>query len=99
MYPPTFRGYRLYVISGYNFVIKLSRILSYIIIPNETLTTYNIMFNILKSDFGFRLKIVTVDFNKACVKAIKNNFFLKFIWLNVFFILLNVFGNIYKNMD
>lgn len=91
--PPTFRAYKLYVISGYNFIIKRSRILAYILIPNETYTTYNIMFNKLKSDFGFRPKIFTVDFNKSSAKAIKI-IFQKYIWLNVFFILLKVFGNI-----
>ena len=49
--PPTFRSYRLYFISGYNFFIKKSRILSYILIPNETLITYNTMFHNLKNDF------------------------------------------------
>lgn len=48
---PTFRRYRLYFTSGYNFFTKRSRILSYILIPNETLITYNTMFDKLKNDF------------------------------------------------
>lgn len=38
--PPTFKGYRLYIISGYNLLIKRTRILAFILIPNETEQTY-----------------------------------------------------------
>ena len=35
-FPPSFSSYRLYEISGFNMVIKRTRILSYIFIYNET---------------------------------------------------------------
>ena len=71
---PTFRGYKLYIISGFNLVLKRSRILAYILIPNEAITTYNNMFNKLKNDFGFMTKIFTIYFKRVSAKAVKNNF-------------------------
>ena len=71
---PTFRGYRLYVISGYHLILKRAIILAYILIQNETYMTYNTMFNKLKNDFGFSPKTYTCDFNKASAKAVKSNF-------------------------
>lgn len=38
--PPKFRRYRLYIISAFNLLIKYTRIISYILIPNETFVTY-----------------------------------------------------------
>ena len=38
--PPKFRGYRLYIISGYHLILKRARILAYILIQNETYMTY-----------------------------------------------------------
>ena len=92
--PPTFRGYKLYVISGFNLCLKRSRILAYILIPNETFTTYTILFYKLKNDFGFNPKIYNLDFNRASSKAVKSNFpniylvkcfyhFVQAIWKNL----------------
>ena len=69
--PPTFRRFRLYIISSFNLAIKHSRIVAYILIPNETLITYQKMFEILKNKYFFEPIIFTCDFNKAQNKAIK----------------------------
>ena len=69
--PPTLRNYKLYAITGFNFIVKRTRLLSLILIPNETEITYFEMFNYLKNNFGFKPKIFTMDFNKASSKAIK----------------------------
>ena len=69
--PPTFRYYILYVISGFNLIIKSTRLLVYILIPNETEKTYLEMFQYLNNNFGFEPKLFTMDFNKASSKAIK----------------------------
>ena len=72
--PPTMRNYKLYTITGFNFIIKRTRLLALILIPNETLKTYMEMFNYLKNNFNFNPKIFTMDFNKASGKAIKTVF-------------------------
>ena len=72
--PPSFRTYRLYVISGFNILNKRTKILSYILIPNETEMTYLEMFKNLKNKFGFQPRFFTMDFNKASCKALKKIF-------------------------
>ena len=72
--PPSFRSYRLYVISGFNMIIKRTRILSYALIQNETEKTFNVLFSNLKNKFGFNPKLFNIDFNKASCKAIKKVF-------------------------
>ena len=63
--PPTFRTYKLYIIFGFNIILKKITILSYILIPNETVNTYIVLFKHLKNNFGFNSKIFTIDFNIA----------------------------------
>ena len=46
--PPTMRNYKLYIISGFNLIEKRTRIGAFILIPNETETTYYNMFYNLK---------------------------------------------------
>ena len=70
--PPTFRAYKLYVISGFNLILKRTKILSYFLIQDETFTTYNEIFKILKKKFEFNPKLFNMDFNKAYCKVIKN---------------------------
>ena len=70
--PPSFRSYRLYVISGFNMMKKRTRILSYILIPNETEKTYKVYFSNLKNKFCFNPRLFNMDFNKASCKAIKS---------------------------
>ena len=72
--PPSFRTYRLYVISGFNILNKRTKILSYILIPNETEMTYLEMFKNLKNKFEFQQRFFTMDFNKASCKALKKIF-------------------------
>ena len=72
--PPTFRRYRLYIISGLNLNLLNTKILAYILLPNETEITYEAMFEILKKNYGFNPYIFTSDFNKASNKAIKKVF-------------------------
>lgn len=69
--PPTMRRYRLYIISGFNLLEKHTRIGAFILIPNETESTYYNMFYYLKNNFGFNPKIFTLDFNKALTNALK----------------------------
>ena len=76
--PPTFRNYKLYIISGYNLKIKRERLIAYALIPNETKATYLILFNNLKEKFEFNPKIFTFDFQKSSAAAIKK-YFQKFI--------------------
>ena len=78
--PPTFRYYILYIISGFNLIIKSTRLLVYILIPNETEKTYLEMFQYLNNNFGFEPKLFTMDFNKASSKALKK------IYLNIYLI-------------
>ena len=95
--PPTFRDYRLYVLTGFNLILKKTRVLSYILIPNETFITYNELFKNLKNKFGFNPKLINIDFNKASCKALKTNF--TNIYYKMFFSLyFNAFINILKNM-
>ena len=61
--PPTFRSYKLYIISGFHLVMKITRILSYVLIPNEKEETYYVLFNTLK-----------MDFQKSSAKEIKKAF-------------------------
>ena len=72
--PPTFRNYKLYIISGFNLIEKRTRILSYILLPNETEQTYLQLFERLKNDYGFYPKIFTMDFHKPSSKALKKIF-------------------------
>ena len=72
--PPTMRNYKLYIISGFNLIEKRTRIGAFILIPNETETTYYNMFYNLKNNHGFKPKFFTLDFNKASSKAIKEIF-------------------------
>ena len=37
--PPIFRDYRLYVLSGFNLLLKKTTVLAYILVPNETYIT------------------------------------------------------------
>ena len=37
--PPTFRTYKLYIISGFHLINKRTKLLAYILIPNETTKT------------------------------------------------------------
>ena len=46
--PPTLRKFRLYVISAFNIILKLRRIVCFSLIPNETEKTYSELFRILK---------------------------------------------------
>lgn len=59
---PTFRNYKLYIISRFHLKLKRTRILTYSLIPNETKTTYLILFNNLKAKYGFNPKLYTMDF-------------------------------------
>lgn len=43
--PPTLRKFKLYIISGFNILEKHTRIGAFILIPNETETTYYYMFS------------------------------------------------------
>ena len=95
--PSTLRGYKLYVISGYNFVIKRTIIVAFILTPNETFTTYNSLFHKLKNDFCFKPKIFNVDFNQASTKAVKKNF-LEVYLVKCFFHFIKCFENILKNL-
>ena len=72
--PPTFRNYKLYIISGFKLIEKRTRILSYILLPNETEQTYTQLFERLKNDYGFFPKIFTMDFHKPSSKALKKIF-------------------------
>ena len=69
--PPTMRRYRLYIISGFNLLEKHTRNGAFILIPNETESTYYNMFYFLKNNFGFNPKIFSFDFNKASINALK----------------------------
>ena len=76
--PPTFRNYKLYIISGYNLKIKRTRLIAYALIPNEAKVPFLILFNNLKEKFEFNPKIFTFDFQKSSAAAIKK-YFQKFI--------------------
>ena len=93
--PPTFRSFKLYVISGFNTLDKRTRILSFILISNETLITYYTMFDKLKTDYGFNPKIFTIDFNKASAKALKQVFPQVYI-VKCFFHFVNCLGKYLK---
>ena len=69
--PPTFRNFKLYIITGINSNIKRTRLLVYALIPNETERTFSILFENLKQKFGFNPKIYTSDFQKSSTKALK----------------------------
>jgi len=45
--------YRLYVISGFNFLLKKTKILSYILIHNVTFSSYNEIFKNLMNEFEY----------------------------------------------
>ena len=81
----------------YNCVIKRTRIVAFILIPNEICTNYNAMFLKLKNDFCFKPKIFNVDFNQASIKAVKNNF-LEVYLVKCFFHFIKCFENILKNL-
>ena len=72
--PPTLRKFRLYVISAFNIILKITRIVCYSLIPNETEITYSELFRILKQDYGFNPKIMTLDFNIPSHKGVVKNF-------------------------
>ena len=72
--PPTFRNFKLYIISGFNLNIKRVRLVVYALIPNETERTFSILFESLKEKFGFNPKIYTSDFQKSSTKALKKIF-------------------------
>lgn len=76
----TFRKYRRYIISDFNLLAKITRIISYILIPNETYTTYYNLFIILKNKYGFISKIFCIYFNRASAKTIKAVFPSQSIW-------------------
>ena len=72
--PPTFRNFKLYIISGFNLNIKRARLLVYALIPNETERTFSVLFENLKEKFGFNPKLYTSDFQKSSTKALKKIF-------------------------
>ena len=72
--PPTFKRFKLYIISGFNIIEKHIRLQAYILIKNETEETYFNMFNLLKQNHGFNPKIYTTDFNRSSTKALKKVF-------------------------
>ena len=72
--PPTFRNFKLYIISGFNLNIKRVRLVVYALIPNETERTFSILFESLKEKFAFNPKIYTSDFQKSSTKALKKIF-------------------------
>ena len=72
--PPTFRKYRLYILSGFNLQLKKTMIVAMILIPNETQITYKEMFKNLKNIFGFNPRLFNMDFNKAECIALKEIF-------------------------
>ena len=92
--PPTFRKYRLYIISGFDLTKLKTKLLTYILIPNETKETYFKMFQILKENYGFNPYIFTSDFNKA------SNIALKKVFPNVFIIkcFFHFVQSIWKNL-
>lgn len=96
--PTTFRHHRLYETSGFNLIIKLTRLLVYILIPNQTEKTYLEMFQYLNNNFGFEPKLFTMDFNKASSKALKK-IYLNIYLIKCFFILFKLYGNILLDMD
>ena len=72
--PPTYRRYKLYVICSFNLIYKHTKVVAYILIPNETKITYLKVFEILKNNYFFNPKIFTCDFNAASNNALKKIF-------------------------
>ena len=63
----------------FNKAIKRIRILAYILIPNESENTYNILFPSFKNKFGF------IDFNNTSCKELKKIFLIIYIIVKCFF--------------
>jgi hypothetical protein len=55
-------------------IIKRTRILSYVLIQNETEKTFNVLFSNLKNKFGFNPKLLIWTLIKLLVKLIKKYF-------------------------
>jgi len=58
----------LYIISGFNLIMKRTRILLYLLIPNENETTLYVLFNTLKQKYGFNPVLYTMDFQKSLLR-------------------------------
>ena len=87
--PSLFGTFRLYVISGFNILIKRTKIFSYILISNETEMTFLEIFKCLKNKFGFQPRFFNMDFYKESCKALKKSIS-KYIYNKVFFSLCEI---------
>ena len=70
---PSVRKYKLFVIMGLNLKANKAHICYYCLLPDETYKSYNRLFKTLKNVYKYNLKIFTIDFCKACSKAIHDN--------------------------
>ena len=92
--PPTFRKYRLYILSVFNLNLKKTMILTMILIPNEKQITYKEMFKNIKNIFGFNPRLFNMDFNKVECMALKETFPNVYIIKYFFFIIFNAYINL-----
>ena len=69
--PPTFKLYKLFVVSSYDFKKKKIFICAYCLIPNELEDTYEFIFKKLKENFGFNPLLIISDFSKSITYALK----------------------------
>ena len=72
--PPTFKSYKLFIISSYDFNEKKIFICTYALIPNEKEKIYEFIFETLKKDFSFNPYIITLDYSKSISGALTKIF-------------------------
>ena len=69
--PPTFKHYKLFVVSSYDFKDQKIIICAYCLIHNELEEIYEFIFKKLKENFRFNPLLITSDFSKSITYALK----------------------------
>ena len=95
--PPTFKHYKLFVVSSYDFKEQKLFICAYCLIPNEFEDTYEFIFKKLKENFGFNPLLIISDFSKSITNALKL-VFLNCIQIRCLFHFIKALNNKSNNM-
>ena len=68
--PTVCKTYKIFTILGFNIREKRTNLCALALISNENYETFNEIFKFLYNQYNFLPKFITIDFNKACFKAV-----------------------------
>ena len=92
--PTSTKTFKIFSILGFNLNEKKTKLCTIALITNENYETFLEIFKYLKSNHNFNPKFITIDFNKACFKAI----FKLFKNINIIPCYFHLMKNCYKKL-